>query len=178
MVEHNILYQDNKSTILLATNGRMSSSKRTKHIKHRFFLVKDLVDRGELKIRYEPTESMWSDILTKAKQGRPFREMRAELMNCPANYDDEVERKQTHPKLLPADDSAATPVPENDRSGNAHGGVVKLPNKRTVSPVQRRSVLSDNQLALVYLAVDKARPGGRATNEMLVRRGLLAEARD
>ena len=39
-------------------------------------------------------------------------------------------------------------------------------------------LLSDNQLALVYLAVDKARPGGRASNEMLVRRGLLAEARD
>jgi len=31
-VTHNILYQDNKSTILLAANGRMSSSKRTKHI--------------------------------------------------------------------------------------------------------------------------------------------------
>ena len=28
MVEHNILFQDNKLTILLATNGRMSSSKR------------------------------------------------------------------------------------------------------------------------------------------------------
>jgi hypothetical protein len=37
-VEHNILYQDNKSTILLATNGRSSTSKRTKHIKHRYFL--------------------------------------------------------------------------------------------------------------------------------------------
>jgi len=31
-VTQNILYQDNKSTILLATNGRMSSSKQTKHI--------------------------------------------------------------------------------------------------------------------------------------------------
>ena len=36
-VEHNILFQDNKSNILLETNRRMSSSKRTKHIKQRFF---------------------------------------------------------------------------------------------------------------------------------------------
>ena len=34
-VEHNILYQDNKSTILLVTNGRMSSS--SEHIKRSFF---------------------------------------------------------------------------------------------------------------------------------------------
>ena len=136
------------------------------------------MDRGDLEIRNEPTESMWSDILTKEKQGRPFREMCTKVMNVPTNKDDEVERKRTHPKLLLADDSAATPVPENDRSGNAHGGAVKFPNKRTVSPVQRRSVLSDNRLAPVYLDVNKARPGGRASNEMLVRRGLLAEARD
>jgi hypothetical protein len=32
-VEENVLYQENKSTILLANNGRWSSSKRTKHIK-------------------------------------------------------------------------------------------------------------------------------------------------
>ena len=35
-VEHNILLQDNKSTILLETNGKFSSSKKTKHIKNRF----------------------------------------------------------------------------------------------------------------------------------------------
>ncbi len=39
-VSQNILYQDNKSTILLANNGRWSSSKRTKHIKSRYFLSK------------------------------------------------------------------------------------------------------------------------------------------
>ncbi len=32
-VTDNILHQDNKSAILLETNGRASSSKRTKHIK-------------------------------------------------------------------------------------------------------------------------------------------------
>ena len=49
-MEHNIIYQDNKSTILLAINGRSSSSKRTKHIKHRYFLIKDLVEKGNVEI--------------------------------------------------------------------------------------------------------------------------------
>ena len=48
-VSHNILYQDNKSTILLAKNGHMSGSSRTKHIEHRFYLVRDKIYRGDLK---------------------------------------------------------------------------------------------------------------------------------
>ena len=36
-IKNNILYQDNKSTILLAKNGRMSAGKNSKHIKNRFF---------------------------------------------------------------------------------------------------------------------------------------------
>ena len=35
-IENNILYQDNKSTILLAKNGRMSAGKNSKHIKKGF----------------------------------------------------------------------------------------------------------------------------------------------
>ena len=57
-VEHNILYQDNKSTILLASKGRMSSSKRIKHIRHQYFLVKDQIDQGALVVKYCPTEDM------------------------------------------------------------------------------------------------------------------------
>ena len=32
-MSHATIYQENKSAILLETNGKMSSSKRTKHIK-------------------------------------------------------------------------------------------------------------------------------------------------
>ena len=42
-----ILYQDNKSTILLEKNGRASSSKRTKHINIRYFYIKDRVDKKD-----------------------------------------------------------------------------------------------------------------------------------
>ena len=36
-----ILYQDNKSAILLEKNGKLSSSKRMKHINVRYFFIKD-----------------------------------------------------------------------------------------------------------------------------------------
>ena len=68
-VEQNILYQDNKSTILLAKNGQWSSSKKLKHIKSRYFFIKDNIDKGEVQVKYKPTKRMWSDILTKPKQG-------------------------------------------------------------------------------------------------------------
>ena len=51
-VENNILYQDNKSTILLAENGRMSAGKNSKHIKNRFFLITDKVAQGDLKVEH------------------------------------------------------------------------------------------------------------------------------
>eukprot|EP00956_Cyclotella_meneghiniana_P026461 scaffold57247_cov37-Cyclotella_meneghiniana.AAC.7 len=100
-VEQNIIYQDNKSTILLANNGRWSSSKRTRHIKSRYFFIKDKVDSGEVSIEHRPTNEMWSDTLTKPKQGKGFRTDRAMLMNCAENYDDDAERLRTPPALLP-----------------------------------------------------------------------------
>lgn len=39
-VNKNIIYQDNKSSIILEKNGKASSSKRTKHINMRYFLSK------------------------------------------------------------------------------------------------------------------------------------------
>eukprot|EP00956_Cyclotella_meneghiniana_P035517 scaffold115573_cov38-Cyclotella_meneghiniana.AAC.1 len=100
-VEQNILYQDNKSTILLANNGRWSAGKRTKHIKSRYFFIKDKVDSGEVEVQHQPTDKMWSDVLTKPKQGTAFKRDRAMLMNCIEDYDDDEEASRTHPQLLP-----------------------------------------------------------------------------
>ena len=104
-VTQNIVYQDNKSTILLATNGRSSSSRNTKHIRNRYFLIKDLCGRSEIEIQHQGTDIMWSDVLTKPKQGSPFRRMRAKLMNCPVEDDDLAEAKLTHPALLPREEN-------------------------------------------------------------------------
>ncbi len=43
------LYQDNISTQLQIKNGKMSSGKKTKHIKAKFFFIKDRVDDGEMR---------------------------------------------------------------------------------------------------------------------------------
>ena len=45
-VDEYIVFQDNMSSLLLEKNGRMTSSKRTKHIKAKYFLIKDNYDSG------------------------------------------------------------------------------------------------------------------------------------
>ena len=76
------------STLSLAKNGYVSSSKRTKHIKAKYFFVRHFHNTGELDLQYCPTEHMWADVLTKPLQGAKFRLMRAFLMNCPVDYQD------------------------------------------------------------------------------------------
>ena len=68
-IENNILYQDNKSTILLAKNGRMSTGKNRKHIKNGFFLITDKVAQQELEVQHKGTAEMWADVNTKPLQG-------------------------------------------------------------------------------------------------------------
>ena len=53
-------------------NGPLSSSKRTKHIKAKYYLAKDYSDKGDIKFSYLPTDKMWIDMHTKPKQGTPF----------------------------------------------------------------------------------------------------------
>ena len=100
-IDSNLLYQDNKSTILLAKNGRMSAGKNSKHIKNRFFLIADKVAQGDVEIQHRGTKVMWADVNTKPLQGQMFREFRSHLMGISVEYDDDVERRNTHPKLLP-----------------------------------------------------------------------------
>jgi hypothetical protein len=79
------------SLLSLEKNGRISSSKQTKHIKAKYFLIKDYYKSGEIDLHYCPTDVMWADILTKPLQGQKFRDMRAFLQNCPRDYDDDIE---------------------------------------------------------------------------------------
>jgi hypothetical protein len=72
----------------------VSSSKRTKHIKARYFLIKDYYGAGEIDIKFCPTDKMWADILTKPLQGQKFRDMWVFLQNCPQGYDNDNKIKQ------------------------------------------------------------------------------------
>ncbi len=86
-----VVFQDNMSVLSLEKNGCVLSSKCTKHIKAKYFLIKDYSDAGEIDVKFCPTDEMWADVLTKPLQGQTFRDMRAFLQNCPRDYDDDVE---------------------------------------------------------------------------------------
>ena len=79
-VEKNILYQDNKSAILLEENGRKSAGKRSRALNVRYFFLTDQVEKGNLKIRYCPTDEMWGDFHSKPLQGEKFRDFRTKIL--------------------------------------------------------------------------------------------------
>jgi hypothetical protein len=64
-VTDNILYQDNKSAILLENNGRASSSKQTKHVEIQYYYIADWIAKGDLSVVWCPTSKMIADFLTK-----------------------------------------------------------------------------------------------------------------
>ena len=71
-VKDNILYQDNKSAMLLEQNGQSSSSKRTKHINIWYYYVADRVPKGDVRVVWCPTDRMIANYLTKPLQGKVF----------------------------------------------------------------------------------------------------------
>ena len=76
------------SAILFKTNGQASSLKSTKHIKVKYYLIKDKVGHGEITIEHCLTKLMWTDINTKPKQGLVFRVFRGHIMGIPVDYKD------------------------------------------------------------------------------------------
>jgi hypothetical protein len=79
-VQDNILFQHNKSSILLEKNGKASSSNRTKHINIRYFFITDIVSKEEVSVVWCPTGDMIGDYATKPLQGALFRKFRDEIM--------------------------------------------------------------------------------------------------
>ncbi|CAI7900724.1 unnamed protein product [Closterium sp. NIES-54] len=61
-----VLYVDNKATIALCGEHRLEH--RTKHIALRYFLARELQQRGQLCLRYVATRANTADVFTKALQ--------------------------------------------------------------------------------------------------------------
>ena len=80
-VKDNVVFQDNKSAILLEENGKASSSKRTRHINIRYFFVKDRINQKELRIQHCGAQDMIGDFFTKPLQGALFYKYRRVIMN-------------------------------------------------------------------------------------------------
>jgi hypothetical protein len=81
-VSDNVIFQDNKSTMLLERNGKASSSKRTKHINVRYFFITDRISKGEVRVEWCPTKDMVADFLTKPLQGSLFKKFRDLIMGA------------------------------------------------------------------------------------------------
>ena len=114
----NIVYQDNKSAILMEKNGKASSSKRTKHINIRYYFVTDRIKKGELNVEWCPTGDMIGDFMTKPMQGALFQKFRDQIMG-----------------VIPAQD----PGPGKVKAGKSKD---KLKSKKKVKSLPKRSVSS------------------------------------
>ena len=79
-IKRNILYQDNKSTILLEQNGKRSSSKRTRAFNIRYFFLTDRIQKGNLVVEYVSTHDMVADFFTKPLQGNLFIKFKKLIM--------------------------------------------------------------------------------------------------
>jgi hypothetical protein len=75
-LKENILYQDNKSAMLIERNGKRSSGKNTKHMDNCYFWIKDRLNNERIQVEYCPTEIMLADFFTKPLQGSLFRKFR------------------------------------------------------------------------------------------------------
>jgi len=88
-----IIYQDNKSTILLAENGKCSSSKRTRHINVQYLFVADKIKKGKVKVAFCPTMNMLADFFTKPLQGSTFKRMQSIILNMPNTDKTSIEHR-------------------------------------------------------------------------------------
>ena len=79
-LKDNICYQDNESAMKLEKNGKRSSTKRTRHIHIRYFLIADRVKNNEISIVHCPTGDMVGDYHTKPLQGKQFRRFRDTIL--------------------------------------------------------------------------------------------------
>jgi hypothetical protein len=125
-IDDNVLYQDNKSSILLETNGRGSSGKRTRHINVRYFFIADRVKSKEVRIEYCPTGIMLADYFTKPQQGLLFRQMRDMIMG---NID----------IALPTDKTVST----TDQSNGIPVGTAPLESRSVLRNKDVTDVLTD-----------------------------------
>ena len=75
-----IIFQDNKSTIQLISNG-LSNSESTRHIDIRYFFLHDRIKEQEITIIYRWTNEMLADMLRKLLQGEQFRAFRNQLLS-------------------------------------------------------------------------------------------------
>ena len=80
-IKKHILQQDNESAIKLENNGQKSVGQRSRHINIRYFFVTDQIQKGNVEIRYCPTDELEADYMSKPLQGTKFHKFRKTILN-------------------------------------------------------------------------------------------------
>lgn len=83
-VDRVTFYQDNESAIKMEKNGLKSCGDRSRHIKIRYFFIKDTIHNEDIELKHCKTEAIIADFLTKPLQGKQFKIMRYILMRTSA----------------------------------------------------------------------------------------------
>ena len=65
------IFQDNTSTMHVAMTG-LTNNAKTKHIDIRHLWIKEVLEDGQLKLVYKPTDEMLADGMTKPLIGAKF----------------------------------------------------------------------------------------------------------
>ena len=105
----------------------------------------DKVAQGDLTVEHMGTDDMWGDVNTKPTQGKRFRVMPAEVMGISVDYDDDEERRRTHPLLLPKIESVRISVADSEilekvKIVTPVRVTTKRPKKEKTGCVEKRSV--------------------------------------
>jgi hypothetical protein len=79
-VDKNNIYQDNKSAILLETNGKKSLGKQTRALNICYFFITDQVEKRNAQIEHCGTDNMVGDFFTKPLQGKKFLQFRDDIL--------------------------------------------------------------------------------------------------
>ena len=105
------------------------------------------ISQKDMEVKYASAKEIWADINTKPLQGQLFSEMRAKQVGIAVDYDDDQERRRTHPMLLPRVDQEGV-IPKSDvevlrkASGiSRKRSPVESTPRGSKAPVGRRSVL-------------------------------------
>jgi hypothetical protein len=62
-------------------NGKMNTSKRTRHYYIKYFYISDLIKKKEVSIKYCPTDAMIADYMTKPLTGQKFKLFCEKILN-------------------------------------------------------------------------------------------------
>ena len=85
-LQQNLLLQDNTSAILMQKNRRTCLGKWNRAIDVRYFVIKELIDKGKICVEYCNTGKMIANFLTKPLQGEKFIRFRKMILGMEKRF--------------------------------------------------------------------------------------------